>query len=101
MGYVGDSVVLPCSSKLKTTEDITVYWRHNTSLKVYDINGKVSVEKQDSSYENRTKSFPQEYKTGNFSLKLNNLQYNDTGNYTCHVTNELLIYSFKLLIKGL
>lgn len=99
VGYVGDSVVLPCSSELNT-EDITVHWRHNDSLKVYDIiKGKVSVEEQDSVYKNRTESFPQVYKTGNFSLKLNNLQYNDTGNYICHITNELLIYSMELLVK--
>ncbi|XP_016382992.1 V-set domain-containing T-cell activation inhibitor 1-like [Sinocyclocheilus rhinocerous] len=100
VGYVGDSVVLPCSSELNTAEGITVHWRHNDSLKVYDIiKGKVSVEEQDSAYENRTESFPQAYKTGNFSLKLNNLQYNDTGNYMCHITNELLIYSMELLVK--
>uniref|UniRef100_A0A8C2JVF5 Ig-like domain-containing protein n=1 Tax=Cyprinus carpio TaxID=7962 RepID=A0A8C2JVF5_CYPCA len=99
VGYVGDSVVLPCSSELNT-EDITVHWRHNDSLKVYDIiKGKVSVEEQDSVYKNRTESFPQSYKTGNFSLKLNNLQYNDTGNYTCHITNELLIHTMELLVK--
>uniref|UniRef100_A0A8C1XGD9 Ig-like domain-containing protein n=1 Tax=Cyprinus carpio TaxID=7962 RepID=A0A8C1XGD9_CYPCA len=99
VGYVGDSVVLPCSSELNT-EDITVHWRHNDTLKVYDIiNGKVSVEEQDSVYKNRTESFPQSYKTGNFSLKLNNLQYNDTGNYTCHITNELLIHTMEILVK--
>ncbi|XP_059425949.1 sodium channel subunit beta-4-like, partial [Carassius carassius] len=100
VGYVGDSVVLPCSSELNTAEDITVHWRHNDSLKVFDIiDGKVFVEEQDSVYKNRTESFTQAFKTGNFSLKLNNLQYNDTGNYMCHITNELLIYSMELLVK--
>ncbi|XP_059425762.1 V-set domain-containing T-cell activation inhibitor 1-like isoform X2 [Carassius carassius] len=100
VGYVGDSVVLPCSSELNTAEDITVHWRHNDSLKVFDIiDGKVSLQEQDSVFKNRTESFPQAFKTGNFSLKLNNLQYNDTGNYMCHITNELLIYSMELLVK--
>ncbi|XP_052446440.1 V-set domain-containing T-cell activation inhibitor 1 isoform X2 [Carassius gibelio] len=101
VGFVGDSVVLPCSSEQNTAEDITVHWRHNDSLKVFDIiKGKVSLQEQDSVYKNRTESFPQAFKTGNFSLKLNNLQYNDSGNYKCHITNELLIYSMELLVKG-
>ncbi|XP_059399774.1 CD276 antigen homolog isoform X2 [Carassius carassius] len=96
---VGGSVVLPCSSKRSqfTTEDITVHWRHNETLKVYDIiKGKVSLEEQDSAYYNRTEMILENYLIGNFSLKLNNVQHSDTGNYTCHITNELLIQSVKL-----
>ncbi|XP_058616910.1 CD276 antigen homolog isoform X2 [Onychostoma macrolepis] len=99
---VGSSAVLPCSSRKSqlTTEDITVHWRHNETLKVYDIiKGKVSLEQQDSGYYNRTEIIREKYLKGNFSLKLNNLQRNDTGTYTCHVTNELLIQSVKLEVN--
>ncbi|XP_048023166.1 matrix remodeling-associated protein 8-like isoform X2 [Megalobrama amblycephala] len=99
---IGGSAVLPCSARERifTTEDITVKWRHNKTLNVFDIiKGEVSVEKQDSSYKNRTATFPEEYLNGNFSLKLNNLQHNDTGIYKCYITNELIIQSVKLEIN--
>ncbi|XP_052394437.1 CD276 antigen homolog isoform X2 [Carassius gibelio] len=96
---VGGSVVLPCSSKKSqfTTEDITVGWKHNDTLKVYDIiKGKVSLENQDSAYYNRTEMIHENYQNGNFSLKLSNVQLSDTGIYTCHITNEFIIQSVKL-----
>ncbi|KAK2907175.1 hypothetical protein Q8A67_006160 [Cirrhinus molitorella] len=101
-GSVGGSAVLPCSSTgdgLKK-EDITVYWRHNSSQNVYDIiEGKGSVEKQDSAYKNRAETFPNEYMKGNFSLKLNNLQYNDAGKYVCYITKAYQNPSMQLLVK--
>ncbi|KAI2646630.1 V-set domain-containing T-cell activation inhibitor 1 [Labeo rohita] len=99
---VGSSVVLPCSSRRSelTAEDITVHWRHNKTLKVYDIiKGKVSLEEQDSAYANRTEIIREHYLKGDFSLKLNNLQPNDMGNYTCQITNELLIQNAKLEVN--
>ncbi len=64
---------------------------------MYDIiKGKVSLDEQDSAYYNRTEIIHEKYLKGDFSLQLNNLQRNDTGTYTCHVTNELLIQSVKL-----
>ncbi|XP_077083077.1 V-set domain containing T-cell activation inhibitor 1-like isoform X2 [Siphateles boraxobius] len=102
VGFIGGSAVLPCSARERplTTEDITVSWRHNKTLKVFDIiKGKVSVEEQDSAFKNRTETFPQEYLNGNFSLKLNNLQRNDTGIYKCYITNELLIQRVTLEIN--
>uniref|UniRef100_A0A9J8CAM9 Ig-like domain-containing protein n=1 Tax=Cyprinus carpio carpio TaxID=630221 RepID=A0A9J8CAM9_CYPCA len=102
-GKVGGSAVLPCSSidnGLKN-EDITVYWRHNSSQNVYDIiEGKGSVEKQDPAYQNRAETFPKEYMKGNFSLKLNNLQYNDAGNYICYITKAHQNPSTQLFVKG-
>lgn len=96
---VGGSVVLPCSSKKSplAAEDITVHWRYNENLEVYDIiKGKVSLEKQHSAYYNRTEIFSEKYLDGNFSLKLNNVQRSDTGTYKCYITNELLVQSVKL-----
>lgn len=100
-GKVGGSAVLPCSSignGLKN-EDVTVYWRHNSSQNVYDIiEGKGSVEKQDPAYKNRAETFPNEYMKGNFSLKLNNLQYNDAGKYVCYITKAHQNPSTQLLV---
>uniref|UniRef100_A0A673G7X0 Ig-like domain-containing protein n=1 Tax=Sinocyclocheilus rhinocerous TaxID=307959 RepID=A0A673G7X0_9TELE len=101
-GKVGGSVVLPCSTidnGLKN-EDITVYWRHNSSQNVYDIiEGKGSVEKQDPAYKNRAGTFPNEYMKGNFSLKLNNIQYNDAGKYVCYITKAYQNPSTQLFVK--
>lgn len=95
---------MPCSSignGLKN-EDVTVYWRHNSSQNVYDIiEGKGSVEKQDPAYKNRAETFPNEYMKGNFSLKLNNLQYNDAGKYVCYITKAHQNPSMQLLVKGM
>uniref|UniRef100_A0A671SE73 V-set domain-containing T-cell activation inhibitor 1-like n=1 Tax=Sinocyclocheilus anshuiensis TaxID=1608454 RepID=A0A671SE73_9TELE len=101
-GEVGGSAVLPCSSidnHLKK-EDITVYWRHNSSQNVYDIiEGEGSVERQDSAYKNRAETFPIEYMKGNVSLKLSNLQFNDSGKYICYITKAHKNPSTQLFVK--
>ncbi|XP_026098594.1 CD276 antigen homolog [Carassius auratus] len=88
-GFIGGSAVLPCSSKEPplTVQDIDlVRWRHNYDQNVYEIiNGQDSVEEQDPVYRNRVESFPEEYLRGNFSIKLNNLQHTDAGEYTCYI----------------
>uniref|UniRef100_A0A8C1AQZ9 Ig-like domain-containing protein n=1 Tax=Cyprinus carpio carpio TaxID=630221 RepID=A0A8C1AQZ9_CYPCA len=103
-GEVRGSAVLPCSfidNHLKK-EDITVYWRHNSSQNVYDIiEGKGSVERQDSAYKNRAETFPIEYMKGNFSLKLNSLQLNDSGKYVCYITKAHQNPSTQLFVKGM
>ncbi|XDV22036.1 hypothetical protein PO909_027009 [Leuciscus waleckii] len=103
-GNIGGFAVLPCSSIDNgfKHEDITVYWRHNSSQNVYDIlEGKGSVEKQDLAYKNRAETFPNEYMKGNFSLKLNKLQYSDAGKYVCYITNAHQNPSTQLFIKGM
>ncbi|XDV22037.1 hypothetical protein PO909_027010 [Leuciscus waleckii] len=102
-GNIGGFAVLPCSSIDNgfKHEDITVYWRHNSSQNVYDIlKGKGSVEKQDPAYKNRAETFPNEYMKGNFSLKLNKLQYSDAGKYVCYITKAHQNPSTQLFIKG-
>ncbi|XP_059425747.1 CD276 antigen homolog isoform X3 [Carassius carassius] len=88
-GFIGDSAVLPCSSEepLNTIQDIDlVRWIHRGQNNVYSIiNGQVSVEGRDPEYRNRVESFPEEYLRGNFSIKLNDLQRNDTGTYKCYI----------------
>uniref|UniRef100_A0A672L200 V-set domain-containing T-cell activation inhibitor 1-like n=1 Tax=Sinocyclocheilus grahami TaxID=75366 RepID=A0A672L200_SINGR len=92
VGFIGGSAVLPCSSKEPphTIQDINqVRWRNKYNLNVYEIiKGKVSVEEQNPQYKNRTESFPEEYMRGNFSIKLNNLQHADAGEYTCYIIME-------------
>ncbi|RXN18022.1 U6 snRNA-associated Sm LSm3 [Labeo rohita] len=104
VGVIGGSVILPCSSKepQPRVEDITVNWKHLDSLSVYDIiKGKGSVEEQHPKYKNRAESVAKQYQKGDFSLKLKNLQYNDTGNYQCYITAESEVETVELLIEGL
>ncbi|RXN20218.1 V-set domain-containing T-cell activation inhibitor 1-like protein [Labeo rohita] len=88
---IGGSVVLPCSSTkpdLKL-QDTDVHWRHNDSRIVYDIaKGQDSVMLQDQQYENRVKTFPDEYNKGNFSIKLINLTHTDAGEFICLITDS-------------
>ncbi|CAM4654793.1 unnamed protein product [Leuciscus chuanchicus] len=86
---IGGSVVLPCSYteyELKL-QDMDVLWRHNDSETVYDlIKGKVSVTHQNPRYQSRAETFPEEYRSGNFSLKLINLTHTDAGAFSCIIT---------------
>ncbi|XP_051763691.1 ICOS ligand-like [Ctenopharyngodon idella] len=99
---IGGSVVLLCSStehdlKPQNTE---VHWRHNGSEIVCDIiKGKSSVERQDSQYKNRVETFPDEYLRGNFSIKLNNLQYTDAGEFSCLISPSSELQTVQLSIK--
>ncbi|XP_051763686.1 CD276 antigen homolog isoform X2 [Ctenopharyngodon idella] len=88
---IGGSVVLPCFYTEHDLElqDIDVNWRHNGKMNVYDIiKGEDSVELQDQRYKNRTKTFPDEYLRGNFSIKLNNLTHTDAGKYICFIKHS-------------
>ncbi|KAI7791059.1 hypothetical protein IRJ41_008406 [Triplophysa rosa] len=102
-GVIGGSVVLPCSGRedQPSIEYIEVYWRHNNSLNVYEINkGKGSAEKQKLEYKNRVETFPEGYLKGNFSLQLNNLRDTDAGTYSCYINKEQAIQKVKLHLKG-
>uniref|UniRef100_A0A8C2HPI0 Ig-like domain-containing protein n=1 Tax=Cyprinus carpio TaxID=7962 RepID=A0A8C2HPI0_CYPCA len=102
-GFIGGSAVLNCSSEesLITIQHIRVLWRNKYSLNVYEIiNGNGSVEEQDQQYKNRVESFPEEYKRGNFSIKLYNLQHTDAGEYSCYIImKESVLRIVELLIK--
>uniref|UniRef100_A0A673KFI6 Ig-like domain-containing protein n=1 Tax=Sinocyclocheilus rhinocerous TaxID=307959 RepID=A0A673KFI6_9TELE len=88
-GFIGGSVVLLCSSTendLKL-QDINVHWRDKDRRIVCDIvMGHYSQEFQDQRYKNRVETFPDEYLTGNVSIKLKNLEHTDAGKYTCLIT---------------
>ena len=100
---IGASVLLPCSSTEHDLElqDINVHWRHNSSKIVYDIvKGEDSLDSQDPRYKNRAETFPQEYKRGNFSIKLTDLNYTDAGDFNCLITPSNEQKNVQLIIKG-
>ncbi|KAL1251124.1 hypothetical protein QQF64_018920, partial [Cirrhinus molitorella] len=95
---VGGSVVLPCSSS--KPQEIDVSWRHNDSNIVCDIiPNSTSPVTQDPENKNRVETFPQEYLKGNFSIKLNNLQHTDAGQYICYIKNSDEYQTVKLIIN--
>lgn len=101
---IGGSAILPCLSSKDDLEikDIDVHWRHNDSLKVYDIiGGETLTEHPYLSYENRTESFPEQYVKGRFHLKITNLTYSDAGEYTCFILHSSKSVTVRLLINGL
>ncbi|XP_052395372.1 CD276 antigen homolog isoform X6 [Carassius gibelio] len=101
-GFIGGSVVLPCSSTehdLKP-QDIYVYWVYSVRTYVFDIiKGEESEAGQDPRYKNRTKTFPDEYLRGNFSLKLINLTETDAGEYTCFIQHSSESNTVELILK--
>ncbi|KAI2644363.1 V-set domain-containing T-cell activation inhibitor 1 [Labeo rohita] len=102
-GVIGGSVVLPCFSRKNDLkpQDINVHWRHNYTQIVCDIiQGKDSVEGQNQWYKNRTETFPDEYLKGNFSIKLNNLQHADAGEFSCFITSDSKEETVQLFISG-
>ncbi len=102
MGFIGGSVVLPCSSAehdLKL-QDIDVFWRDKDSEIIYNlIKGTDSLETQDPRYKNRAQTFPDEYKRGNFSIKLN-LTHADAGTFICYITPSDEQETVELIING-
>ncbi|KAI7790867.1 CD276 antigen homolog [Triplophysa rosa] len=102
-GIEGESVILECVHKhVEVAEQqLEVHWRHNDIRNVYDImHGKISVKEQHSEYKNRVSVVLEKCKTGNFSLKLENLQRSDEGTYLCFVPAVDVFQNVELVVKG-
>lgn len=102
-GFIGGSVVLPCSSTQRDLklQDINVHWRQKGGKIVYDVvGGKDLTAAQDQQYKNRAETFTKVYEEGNFSLKISNLTQADSGKYICHITNSSELQTVELVIKG-
>ncbi|XP_077083090.1 myelin-oligodendrocyte glycoprotein [Siphateles boraxobius] len=94
---VGDSVTLPCFYENKQSN---VFWRHNVSRKVLSIiNGQLSLEKQDTIFQNRTEIFSSEYVKGNYSITLKNVELIHAGHYTCFIEEFNKENTLQLFVK--
>ncbi|PWA13800.1 hypothetical protein CCH79_00016917 [Gambusia affinis] len=83
-GFIGKSVLLPCSSTSPSKTD--VLWRDGNNNVVLNIKDNTeNLNYQDKSYKGRVSSFPTEYQKKNYSITLQNLQLEDAGNYECIV----------------
>ncbi len=106
-GFVGDVAVFFCSipeSEIQgKIEKFSVHWRHEDGgKKVCDIiDGNGTCQNQAPEYKNRVETFPEEYKKGNFSIKLNCLQKTDARKYHCYITGPTQNHTItELRVKG-
>ncbi|XP_047211254.1 V-set domain-containing T-cell activation inhibitor 1-like [Girardinichthys multiradiatus] len=83
-GFIGQSVLLPCTSSKSSAVD--VFWRDKDDKVLLDIKkGKPDLGLQDLKFKGRVSSFPEEYQKGNFSIIMGNLELGDAGNYECTI----------------
>ncbi|KAG6923473.1 butyrophilin subfamily 3 member A2-like, partial [Chelydra serpentina] len=90
VGVVGRDVVLPCQlSPPARLSSMEVLWRKigTVFITVHKYSDDGSQDLPGESYQNRTELFPQEFSSGNVSLKLKWLQVADAGTYHCFVRN--------------
>lgn len=97
--FVGDSGILNCSYSEDIKEVDTVFWRLNGSKKVYEFS-PVNISQDVKSKSIRVESFPDEYKRGNYSIKIKELKTNDEGKYTCFITPADHYEDMYLIIKA-
>lgn len=103
-GTIGGSVFLPCaSSKIEhILQDINVLWKYKDSMNVYAIiKGSATMEYQNPKYKNRAETVYEDYRNGNFTLKLNNLTRIDAGTYQCFITHSSEFMTVLLHVNGL
>ncbi|KAK7167075.1 hypothetical protein R3I94_001467 [Phoxinus phoxinus] len=85
---LGSSVVLSCYSvKPLPVKHLKVEWsRKDTKALVHLYkDGESRAEEQDETYKSRAHLFTDQIQHGNFSLRLDNVTAEDTGEYTCTV----------------
>uniref|UniRef100_A0A8C1W692 Ig-like domain-containing protein n=1 Tax=Cyprinus carpio TaxID=7962 RepID=A0A8C1W692_CYPCA len=92
---LGSSVVLPSyGDKSLPVEGLRVDWRKGyTTVHLYE-DGQANTPQQD--YQDRACFFTDEFQSGNFSLRLDDLRAEDAGEYTCRVySNQRPVFSAK------
>lgn len=83
-----NSVWLPFKTTVCLPDDVTVEWKHkDRTIFVYQ-NSQNQHLLQDQVYRGRTEMKEEPLRTGDLSLKLNNLQVTDHGVYICTVYNK-------------
>uniref|UniRef100_A0A671S5Q4 Ig-like domain-containing protein n=1 Tax=Sinocyclocheilus anshuiensis TaxID=1608454 RepID=A0A671S5Q4_9TELE len=72
------------------TEDLKVEWRRKDSKTLVHLypDGESRSEKQQQEYQNRAHFFTDQIQHGNFSLRLDNVEEEDAGEYICRVYSK-------------
>ncbi|XP_067863116.1 CD276 antigen-like [Heptranchias perlo] len=86
--------VLGCSFTVtgaSPLENIVITWQRTKTDEVVHsyYYGEDHLSKQQPQYSGRTSLFPEEFKNGNASLKLEGVRPEDTGMYMCYVSNTI------------
>lgn len=83
-----NSVWLPFKTTVCLPDDVTVEWKHkDRTIFMYQSSQNQHL-LQDEVYRSRTEMNEEPLRTGDLSLKLNNLQVTDHGVYICTVYNK-------------
>ncbi|XP_050921804.1 CXADR-like membrane protein isoform X2 [Lates calcarifer] len=101
-GFISDSVLLPCIYREGPLPDqFNVHWRDKDDKIVLDINNRVQdLTTQDQVFKGRVRSFPDEYKAGNFTVVLEQARQSDSGIYECHVPKVDFQRRVQLTVAG-
>ncbi|XP_039464990.1 matrix remodeling-associated protein 8-like [Oreochromis aureus] len=83
-----NSVWLPFKTTVCLPDDVTVEWKHKDRTIFMYPSSQNQPLLQDQDYRGRTEMNEEPLRTGDFSLKLNNLQLTDHGVYICTVYNK-------------
>ncbi|XP_066577974.1 butyrophilin subfamily 1 member A1 [Amia ocellicauda] len=89
--FAGEDAILPChlSSRISAVGMEIRWFREDHSAPVcLHWRGKYDNEKQMAAYQNRTRLFPEEFRTGNVSLGLMAVRGSDDGRYRCLVQTD-------------
>ncbi|XP_017596135.1 PREDICTED: butyrophilin-like protein 9 [Corvus brachyrhynchos] len=90
LGIIGDRVLLPCQvGSAPIPEDFSIRWTfHGQSqrIPVSSYDGKDRREEPDERYQGRAEFFHRDFRAGNVSLLLRNVQSSDQGSYSCEVS---------------
>ncbi|XP_043390383.1 butyrophilin subfamily 3 member A2 [Chelonia mydas] len=90
VGVVGQDVVLPCQlSPPAWLPSMDVQWRKTEPgfVLIHEYSDEGTQDLPGEGYQSQTELFPQEFSSGNVSLKLKRLQVVDAGTYQCLVRN--------------
>ncbi|XP_027737263.1 myelin-oligodendrocyte glycoprotein-like isoform X2 [Empidonax traillii] len=84
--FVGETVVLPCTTsppgELIFSKSM-LYWQIDKKIVHFFQKGQDSLGSQDKHFCGRTSLFLDQMKHGNLSLKISNVQLQDSAEYTC------------------
>uniref|UniRef100_A0A8C3QQT9 Ig-like domain-containing protein n=1 Tax=Cyanoderma ruficeps TaxID=181631 RepID=A0A8C3QQT9_9PASS len=90
LGIIGDRVVLPCQVGFAPLpEDFSVRWTfrgQSQRIRVSSYDGKGRREEPGERYRGRAEFFYREFRAGNVSLLLRDVQSSDQGSYSCQVS---------------
>ncbi|XP_062850949.1 CD276 antigen [Trichomycterus rosablanca] len=91
-GLYGESMILFCTFPVDSSWDLyssVITWQRHLEVIHSFYYGQDQLQHQSHRYRNRTSLFYQELKNGNASLRLDHINLEDAGEYTCSISTQL------------